>query len=99
MTLHNIPEGLSVGLTFGLAMCHFENVTLISGLIFAIGIGIQNFPEGAALSLPLFESTKSKKKAMHSQREEQQAKKVMMTMGVIAIVLVIAMFVAYSYWG
>ena len=42
---------------------------------------------------------KSKKKAMHSQREEQQAKKVMMTMGVIAIVLVIAMFVAYSYWG
>ena len=42
---------------------------------------------------------KSKKKAMHSQKEEQQAKKVMMTMGVIAIVLVIAMFVAYSYWG
>ena len=41
---------------------------------------------------------KSKKKAMHSQKEEQQAKKVM-TMGVIAIVLVIAMFVAYSYWG
>ena len=39
---------------------------------------------------------KSKKKAMHSQKEEQQAKKVM---GVIAIVLVIAMFVAYSYWG
>ena len=37
---------------------------------------------------------KSKKKAMHSQKEEQQAKKVMMTMGVIAIVLVIAMFVA-----
>ena len=38
---------------------------------------------------------KSKKKAMHSQKEEQQAKKVMMTMGV----MVIAMFVAYSYWG
>lgn len=64
MTLHNIPEGLSVGLTFGLATSHFENVTLLSGLIFAIGIGIQNFPEGAALSLPLFESTKSKKKAI-----------------------------------
>ena len=42
---------------------------------------------------------KIKKKPMHSQKEEQQAKKVMMTMGVIAIVLVIAMFVAYSYWG
>ena len=36
---------------------------------------------------------------MHSEKEEQQARKGMMTRGVIAIVLVIAMFVAYSYWG
>ena len=42
---------------------------------------------------------KSKKKVMHSRKEEQQARRVLMTMGVIAIVLVIAMFVAYSYWG
>lgn len=42
---------------------------------------------------------KSKKKVMHSQKEEQQAKKVLITIGVVAIVLVIAMFVAYSYWG
>lgn len=42
---------------------------------------------------------KSKKKVMHSQKEEQQAKKVLITIGVIAIVLVIAMFVGYSYWA
>lgn len=42
---------------------------------------------------------KSKKKVMHSQREEQQAKKVLITIGVVAIVLVIAMFVGYSYWA
>ncbi len=63
MTLHNIPEGLSVGLTFGLALSHYEDVSIISGIIFALGIGIQNFPEGAALSLPLMESTGSQKKA------------------------------------
>lgn len=42
---------------------------------------------------------KSKKKVMHSQKEEQQAKKVLITIGVVAIVLVIAMFVGYSYWA
>ena len=63
MTLHNIPEGLAVGLTFGLALSNYEDVSIISGAIFAIGIGIQNFPEGAALALPLSQSFKSKKKA------------------------------------
>lgn len=42
---------------------------------------------------------KNKKKLIHSRKEEQQAKKVLITIGVVAIVLVIAMFVAYSYWG
>lgn len=64
MTLHNIPEGLSVGLTFGLALSNYDNISIISGLIFAIGIGIQNFPEGMALALPLETSTNSKKKAV-----------------------------------
>lgn len=64
MTLHNIPEGLSVGLTFGLALSNYQDITIASGIIFALGIGIQNFPEGAALSLPLYDSTKSKKKAL-----------------------------------
>ncbi len=54
VTLHNIPEGMAVGLAFALAVQHgTESITLASALALSIGIGIQNFPEGAAISLPL----------------------------------------------
>ncbi|MDD3478121.1 MAG: ZIP family metal transporter [Candidatus Izemoplasmatales bacterium] len=53
VTLHNIPEGLAVGLAFGLALQGGSTIAIASALGLAIGIGIQNFPEGAAISLPL----------------------------------------------
>lgn len=59
MTLHNIPEGLAVGVAFASAT---EN--LIPALILSIGIGIQNFPEGTAISLPMFQSGKTKFKSL-----------------------------------
>ena len=53
ITLHNIPEGLAIGVAFGSLKYHLDGVTLLSAISLAIGIGIQNFPEGSAISLPL----------------------------------------------
>lgn len=53
ITLHNIPEGLAVGVAFGAAAAGFSSATLAGAISLAIGIGLQNFPEGAAVSIPL----------------------------------------------
>jgi len=52
VTLHNIPEGLAVGLAFGLAG-NSEAVSLSGAIALSLGMALQNFPEGAAISLPL----------------------------------------------
>ncbi len=63
ITLHNIPEGLAVGVAFGAAAANFSSATVAGAFALAIGIGLQNFPEGAAVSIPLrregFSRTKS----------------------------------------
>jgi ZIP family zinc transporter len=53
ITLHNIPEGLAVGVAFGAAGTGLPEATLGSALALTIGIGLQNFPEGVAVSMPL----------------------------------------------
>ena len=60
ITLHNIPEGMAVGLAFAMAGSERE---LWSAAALALGIGIQNFPEGAAISLPLYQSGVSRRRA------------------------------------
>ncbi|MDD4796440.1 MAG: ZIP family metal transporter [Eubacteriales bacterium] len=53
ITLHNIPEGLAVGVAFGAAAAGFPSATVAGAAALAVGIGLQNFPEGAAVSIPL----------------------------------------------
>ena len=53
ITLHNIPEGLAVGVAFGALASDLPSATLAGAIALALGIGIQNFPEGAAVSVPL----------------------------------------------
>ncbi len=53
ITLHNIPEGLAVGVAFGAVAANLSSATIGGAIALAIGIGLQNFPEGAAVSLPL----------------------------------------------
>lgn len=52
ITLHNIPEGLAIGVAFGAASIASSGATLANAITLAIGIGIQNFPEGFAVSVP-----------------------------------------------
>ncbi len=64
VTIHNVPEGLSVGIAFGVALSQQNNIALLTGaLLLAIGIGIQNIPEGAVVSLPIKSETGSSVKA------------------------------------
>ena len=64
VTIHNVPEGLSVGIAFGVALSQQNNAALLMGaLLLAIGIGIQNIPEGAVVSLPIKGETGSSAKA------------------------------------
>lgn len=64
VTLHNIPEGLAVGVAFGGIMYGIPEATVISAVLLALGIGLQNFPEGAAVSLPLRREGYSIKKSL-----------------------------------
>lgn len=63
ITLHNIPEGLAVGVAFGSLFYGLDGATTASACMLAFGIGIQNFPEGMAVSIPLRREGFSRKKS------------------------------------
>lgn len=68
ITMHNIPEGLAVGVAFGAAAAGLEGAGVASAVALALGIGIQNFPEGLAVSAPLRrEGWKAGKSFMYGQ--------------------------------
>ena len=63
VTLHNIPEGMAVGVVYAGYLSGEQNISMMGALALAIGIAIQNFPEGAIISMPLHSNGVSKLKA------------------------------------
>lgn len=60
ITIHNIPEGLAIGVAFGAVAAGVPSATLMGAAVLALGIGIQNFPEGLAVAMPLHREGLSK---------------------------------------
>lgn len=63
VTLHNVPEGMAVGVVFATALAGEGGIALADAFVLAVGIAIQNFPEGAIISLPMRSAGGSRKKA------------------------------------
>ncbi|NCT19194.1 MAG: ZIP family metal transporter [Flavobacteriia bacterium] len=63
ITLHNIPEGLAIGVLFGGVAAGFDGATIGGAVALALGIGLQNFPEGIAVAMPLRRAGMSKRKS------------------------------------
>lgn len=85
ITLHNIPEGLAVGVAFG-ALATNQDPALLSGAVaLAIGIGLQNFPEGAAVSVPLRREGFSRWKAFNFGQLSGVVEPIAGVLGAIAV--------------
>ena len=86
ITLHNIPEGLAVGVAFGAAAFGIPGASVTSAVALAIGIGLQNFPEGAAVSIPLRREGFSRKKAFFYGQASGIVEPIAGVLGVIGVV-------------
>ena len=85
ITLHNIPEGLAVGVAFGAVAQGLPSATTAAAVALAIGIGIQNFPEGTAVSLPLRRDGLSKGKCFFYGQLSAVVEPVAGVLGVVAV--------------
>lgn len=89
ITLHNIPEGLAVGVAFGAAASGSVTGATIAGAIaLAIGIGLQNFPEGAAVSIPLRREGMSRTKAFFMGQASGIVEPIAGVLGALAVITV-----------
>ena len=94
ITLHNIPEGLAVGVAFGALAVGLPEATLGGAIALAIGIGIQNFPEGAAVSVPLRREGFTRRKAFLYGQASGVVEPIA---GVIGALLVVTMHTILPY--
>ncbi len=87
ITLHNIPEGLAVGVAFGALAYDLPGATLAGAMALALGIGIQNFPEGAAVSVPLRREGISRLKSFWYGQASGMVEPVAGVIGAAAVIL------------
>ena len=86
ITIHNIPEGLAVGVAFGAVAANFSGASLAGALALAIGIGIQNFPEGAAVSVPLRREGMSRSKSFFWGQLSGMVEPIAGVLGAVAVI-------------
>ncbi len=86
ITLHNIPEGLAVGVAFGAAAAGHPAASIGAAIALAIGIGIQNFPEGAAVSVPLRREGLSRRKSFMYGQFSGMVEPIAGVMGAFAVI-------------
>lgn len=85
ITLHNIPEGLAVGVAFGAVSAGLESATLGGAIALAIGIGLQNFPEGTAVAVPLRREGMSRGKSFWYGQLSAAVEPVAAVLGALAV--------------
>ena len=85
ITMHNIPEGLAIGVAFGAAAAGFPAATLPAAIALAVGIGIQNFPEGFAVSVPLRRSGMSRLKSFWYGQVSALVEPIASVIGAVAV--------------
>lgn len=88
ITLHNIPEGLAVGVAFGAAANNIGTASVASALVLALGMGLQNLPEGAAVSIPLRREGVSRLKSFWYGQVSGLVEPVAGVLGAIAVISV-----------
>lgn len=88
ITLHNIPEGLAIGVAFGAVAAGFPSASLAGAIALAIGIGIQNFPEGVAVSMPLRRDGMSRRKSFLYGQFSGMVEPISAVVGVLAVTFV-----------
>jgi ZIP family zinc transporter len=88
ITLHNIPEGLAIGVAFGAVAAGFPSASLGAAIALAIGIGIQNFPEGTAVSVPLRREGVSVLKSFWYGQLSGIVEPISAVIGVLAVIII-----------
>ena len=88
ITLHNIPEGLAVGVAFGALASDLPSATMAGAVALALGIGIQNFPEGAAVSVPLRREGFSRLKSFWYGQASGMVEPIAGVLGAAAVIMI-----------